>query len=293
MSILLRTTAVIAFASGCIIPPFEAMGKSCTTDAECGAPLRCQTAGDGARRCTSASDADAGRWLPPVGTSWQIQVTQPIAVDIDAAAFAIPLSTPRAIVDQLKQRGRRIICRAEAGVGDSRDPTITALPASVVGNIAYASNYRWLDIRSSAVRERTLTLLDTAQQLGCDGVALTSLDGFQDTTGFMLTMQIATDFLLAMAPQARQRGLSLGLDNTVELAAAVADDVDWATNGSCFQFNECQRLEPFIQRNKAVFHFETGGASTASTICPQAKALQFSTIIKNANLDATRTTCPP
>jgi hypothetical protein len=70
--------------------------------------------------------------------------------------------------------------------------------------------------------------------------------------------------------------------------------VDFAVDEECFQFNECAALSLFIDANKAVFHVEyTPGdlAAKGASICPQANAFNFDTLIKHVDLGAPRYAC--
>ncbi len=64
---------------------------------------------------------------------------------------------------------------------------------------------------------------------------------------------------------------------------------DWALNESCFVFNECELLLPFVEDGKPVFHVEY--QLRTSQFCARANALNFNSIRKNQNLDAYREPC--
>jgi len=64
---------------------------------------------------------------------------------------------------------------------------------------------------------------------------------------------------------------------------------DWALSESCFRFNECDRLLPFIAAGKAVFHVEYD-LDTAQ-FCPRASAMHFNSMKKHRLLDAYREPC--
>lgn len=57
---------------------------------------------------------------------------------------------------------------------------------------------------------------------------------------------------------------------------------DWALNESCFNFQECGQLQPFIDAGKAVFQteYDTG------QYCRQANGMNFKSIVKPQSLDA-------
>ncbi|HUU03452.1 MAG TPA: endo alpha-1,4 polygalactosaminidase [Myxococcota bacterium] len=67
--------------------------------------------------------------------------------------------------------------------------------------------------------------------------------------------------------------------------------ISWAQNEECFDFDECELLQPFIDSGKAVFQVQYGDAALADSICPRAIALNFDTLIKNMALDSWRISC--
>ena len=72
--------------------------------------------------------------------------------------------------------------------------------------------------------------------------------------------------------------------------ADLVGQFDWALNEQCFEYGECNALQPFVQAHKAVFNVEYNLAT--SSFCPQAKALGFSSMRKHISLDAYRVPCP-
>jgi hypothetical protein len=57
----------------------------------------------------------------------------------------------------------------------------------------------------------------------------------------------------------------------------------------CFQYNECDRLLPFVQAGKPVFGIEYQGE--ASAFCPQANAMDFDFLKKRMELDPWQEAC--
>ena len=93
------------------------------------------------------------------------------------------------------------------------------------------------------------------------------------------------DYDRFIAGEAHARGLSAGLKNDVDQAAALEPSFDWALNEECSRYAECSALQPFVQAGKAVFHAEYG------TACP-APIPGHSLILKHVQLDAWRMVCP-
>ncbi|MFQ5398379.1 MAG: endo alpha-1,4 polygalactosaminidase [Anaerolineae bacterium] len=66
---------------------------------------------------------------------------------------------------------------------------------------------------------------------------------------------------------------------------------DWALNEQCFQFDECERLLPFVKAGKAVFGVEYEG--DPGTYCPYLNQLDYDWLTKRPELDAWRQACWP
>ena len=64
---------------------------------------------------------------------------------------------------------------------------------------------------------------------------------------------------------------------------------DWALNEQCVQYEECERLLPFVAAGKAVFGVEY----TADPVrfCPRVNALDFDWLGKDLDLGARRVPC--
>ena len=101
-------------------------------------------------------------------------------------------------------------------------------------------------------------------------------------------------FIRSLAQDAHARGMAFALKNDLDEVTQLLADVDFAVNEECFQYTECDLLAPFITANKAVFQTEyTSGdlATKGATVCPQANAANFDTLIKHLDLDAPRFSC--
>ncbi len=64
---------------------------------------------------------------------------------------------------------------------------------------------------------------------------------------------------------------------------------DFAIVEQCFEFDECTKYVPFVDRGKAVFEAEYD--ANPAKFCPAAAQLGFSAIRKQLVLDAPRVAC--
>lgn len=236
-------------------------------------------------------------WRPPVGATWQWQLTGlPIDQSIDADVYDVDLfDTDARTVAALHAKGRRVICYLSAGSWEEWRPDKDRFPADLIGNdYAGWAGERWLDIRqidrlAPVLRAR----LDQCKAKGFDAVEPDNIDGYTNDTGFPLTGADQRRFNIWLAGEAHQRGLSIGLKNDPDQAAVLEPYFDWALTEDCFAEGWCRDMLPFIRAGKAVFAAEyTDTGVTLDDICRRAQDLRFSVILKNRRLDAYRATCP-
>lgn len=260
-------------------------------------------------------------WKPKPGVTWQWQLTGAVDTSVDAQMYDIDLfMNPTAVIQKLHADQRVVICYFSAGSYEPNRPDSANLAATGLAAVLDGwPDERWVDIRSPAVRNIMKTRLDYAVKQGCDGVEPDNVDAFDNENGLGLTAQDQLDYNKFLATEAHLRGLSVGLKNTLALIPQLVGGFDWALDEECELYGECAALEPFISAGKAVFHCEyldsegdadddeSGDADdddsdsddtkapnvyalTPAQICAN-KPANFSTIIKNLDLDAYRSSC--
>ena len=184
------------------------------------------------------------------------------------------------------------MCYFSAGSHEAWRADAAAFPAEVIGApLDGWPGERWLDVRAGAVRERMRERLDHARARGCDGVEPDNVDGYANRSGFPLTADDQLAFNRFLAAEAHARGLSIGLKNDLDQAAALEPVFDWALVEECLAHDECERLAPFVAAGKAVFHVEYADAARAAEICAAPAARGFETLIKHVALDGFRIAC--
>ncbi len=240
--------------------------------------------------CPPPPGADV--WRPAPGTSWQWQLQGTIDTTIDAQMYDIDLfETPVSVIDELHAAGRVVICYFSAGSIEDWRPDADKFPAQVIGRpLDGWPGERWLDIRRIELLAPIMEArLDLAVEKGCDGVEPDNVDAYTNDSGFPLTAEDQLEYNRWLARSAHERGLSVGLKNDLDQVAELVDDFDWALDEQCFQYQECDLLQPFIDRGKAVFGVEYQG--NPAVFCPQANQRGFSWLKKRLDLDAWRIDC--
>jgi hypothetical protein len=238
------------------------------------------------------SPAAPRRWIPRPDTTWQWQLTTPVNRSVKAQMFDIDLfDNSAATVAALHARGRRVVCYLDAGTYEPDRPDQADFPAEVIGTeLPDWPGEHWLDIRRLDVLGPILERrLDLCRRKGFDAVEPDNVDAYANDSGFPLTAADQLGFNRFLARAAHARGLSIGLKNDLDQVAALEPQFDWALNEQCFQYRECDRLQPFVRAGKAVFVVEYELAT--SRFCARARAARFMAMRKRYALDAWRQPC--
>lgn len=266
-------------------------------------------AGEDGSRDTGGDDTTEGasgpeRWVPEADVTWQWQLSVPDGasptLDYDVDVYDLDLfETSEASVDSLHDEGHHVICYFSAGSSErNRDDFDRFIEAEQGNQLDGWPDERWLDLNSTNVRSVMEDRLDAAVAQGCDAVEPDNTDGYDSTAGggsengLGLTEADTLNFLRWLADEAHQRGLSIGLKNTLGLVEELAATYDFAVNEQCHQFGECGELSPFVDLGKPVLNAEYVDGDTflsadaaRAEVCRQAAAAGTATLILPLDLD--------
>jgi len=217
---------------------------------------------------------------------WQLSSTPTIATINNATVEVFDLDlfdTPQATIDHIHSLGKAMICYVDTTYEPGR-PDSSQFTASVLGNgIDGWPGQKWVDIRSTIVRNIMLGRLKTAVSKDCDAIEWDDVDSYQNNPGFPITAADQISFNTFLANATRAAGLSAGLKNDLDQVDKLVSYYDWALNEQCNQYNECNTLTPFTSAGKAVFGTEYSG--NAATFCPKLNTLNFSWLKNDLDLD--------
>lgn len=190
------------------------------------------------------------------------------------------------VVAALHAKGFKVIAYIESGSWTSGRPDSSQFPASVIGEQISGWSDKWLDIRSSKVRQIMAARFDLAKSKGFDAVEPDCIDGWQNNTGFPLTAQDQIDYNKWIANYCHSIGLSVGLKGDNDQVGALYTYFDWALNEQCNQYSECFKSPNsyalFINANKAVFNCEYKVTSQCSAM----SAAHINSMTRDVNLKA-------
>jgi hypothetical protein len=230
-------------------------------------------------------------WIPPQNTSWQWQLTTPVDQSVNVAMYDIDMfNNAASVVASLHAAGRKVICYIDVGTWENFRPDANQFPPSVLGKQNGWPGERWLDIRQISILAPIMEArMDQCQSKGFDGMEPDNVDGYANNTGFPLTSADQIAYNTFIAQQAHARGLSVALKNDTGQVAALQPYFDWTLNEQCFQYKECNTLQPFLAAGKAVFEVEYN--LKPSQFCAKANAMNFNSMKKHLSLDAYRVPC--
>ncbi len=231
-------------------------------------------------------------WHPKPGLSWQWQLDGKLDISVSAQVFDIDLFDNSAqVIKALHQQGKKVICYFSAGSYENWRPDKNKFSQNVLGKKMDGwAGERWLDIRkinllSNVIIER----LDLAKKKHCDAVEPDNVDGYDNKTGFSLNYNDQLHYNRWLSQEAHKKGLAIGLKNDLEQVNDLVNYFDFAINEQCFEYKECNKLIPFIQKNKAVFGVEYSGNS--KKFCKKANQMRFSWLKKKEDLKSWRISC--
>jgi hypothetical protein len=242
----------------------------------------------------SEVDAGAPRPKPEPLATWQIQLTGTLDTTLAVRVYVADIETPVSVIRGLHSAGRIVICYFSAGTMESFREDAPRFPAESLGMpLSSFPDERWVDVRNATVRSIMQDRLAKAAGVECDGVHPSGLAAFAGTTGFDFTRADQVTYNRWLTTAAHALGLSIGLvDGDASLSQELVADFDWTVVWSCVASN-CPAATPFVGAGKAAFLIEYGDQSRASEVCPKAKDLGLSAIIKrDSDLDAFRAGCP-
>ncbi len=218
------------------------------------------------------------------GMKWFWQLTEPIK-DVNVSVYDIDLfeySSER--IRALHDKNITVVCYFNAGAFEPYRPDSEMFSKEVIGKILEGwSDEFWLDVRSNTVKNIMLKRLDLAKEKGCDGVEPDNVDAYANPNGFSLSYKDQLNYNAWLCEEAHKRSLLIGLKNDLDQVNDLVDCFDFAVNEECFFYDECNKLIPFIKRNKPVFGVEYN--LDKSDFCNKAKSMNFSWFLAGKELN--------
>ncbi|TMW60663.1 hypothetical protein Poli38472_000705 [Pythium oligandrum] len=230
-------------------------------------------------------------WKPTPGTSYQIQLQGDLDLSYNVSMYDIDLfDTPESTIDELRERGIKVICYFSAGTYETWRPDKDNFTTDMYGKeLPDWENEFYVDTTNEAVRAVMKARIELAKEKGCDGVDPDNVDAMDNDSGLNLTETTQLDYNKFLAKTAHDLDLAVGLKNDLAQVEDLVDDFDFAINEECIEMGDCGDLKPFIASNKPVFGIEYNGDRKRG--CALAKELRFDTLYKDLDLKEERYSC--
>jgi hypothetical protein len=174
-------------------------------------------------------------------------------------------TTPRSTVQALHAKKKVVVCYFDAGVYESYRPDahkFQALKPQIWGRPdadggpgggAWPHSY-WLDIRRIEELEPIMRArIHQCRKKGFDAVEPDEIDGYANGTGFPLTAEDQLEYNRQLARWVHEAGMSVGQKGDIDQVGDLWPAFDWTLNEECYQFQECNKLAPYVEANKAVW----------------------------------------
>lgn len=241
------------------------------------------------------SVADAGIARFPVGESWDIQLSPPLAPA--RAVDVLDLDPDEATAEQiaaLRARGVKPVCYVSVGTVEAWRDDAADFPADLVGRVYDGwPDERFLDIRRV---DALLTLMRPrfarCRALGFLAIEADNIDLHHNDSGFDIGAQDVAAYVRALAALAHGMGVALGQKNAPDLVSALVADLDFMVSESCFQDGWCAQAQPYLAAGKAVFAIEYDDRPLdLRAACADARGQGRSMVVKDRDLHAPRRGC--
>ena len=243
---------------------------------------------------STVSPITTGNWYKPTtNTSWQWQLKDDVNTSYNVEIYDIDLfDSNESLIQSLKNDGKKVICYFSAGSYENWRSDKNDFPTSALGNIMDGwADEKWLDISNEELAPVMKARLDLAVAKGCDGVEPDNMDGYDNNTGFSLSADDQLAYNKFIANEARKRGLSVGLKNDLNQIIELESYYDFSVNEQCHEYNECDKMQPFIDANKPVLNAEysqdyvDNNNSERDNMCNDTINLKFKTLVLPLDLD--------
>lgn len=231
-------------------------------------------------------------WQPAAGVSfdWQlddINSASSFSADVvDVDAFTTSAET----VAALHAKGKKVIAYLSVGTIENDRNDASLIPAEVIGK-QYPEwpKEKWLDIRQiDKLKPWLNSRINMILKKGFDGIEPDNMDSYDNDPGFNIQLADTRKYADYLISLAHSNGLSIGQKNVKELTADYAAKFDWALIEDAFAQGWQNQLSGYIKLNKPVFAVEYTDKMSQSnfqaTVCPTAKQLKYTAILKKRDL---------
>ncbi len=213
------------------------------------------------------------------------------------------VDAPKKLIDELFKKGKKVFAYVSVGSWENYRDDKDDFPKDIIGKTYPGwEDEKFLNIKAiDKLKPIMKKRFDDIYKKGFIGVEADNLDIYtadigKNGTGFHISLKDTkkyADFLIKLS---HDRNLSIGQKNAPEFTEAYGDLFDWALLEDAFHEGFADKFEIYTKNKKAVFAIEyldnTSKDKFLKEVCPKAKKLKFTAILKNRSLDALEYKCP-
>ncbi|KAF2279764.1 uncharacterized protein EI97DRAFT_440057 [Westerdykella ornata] len=202
----------------------------------------------------------ASYWKPPMKSNIQFILSGIPDVDDDyirplAGIYEIDMFyTPAETIKKMNQLGQKVICYFSAATAENwRDDYNQFKKQDLGKELPDWPGERYLDIRRANVFEVIKKRIDLAAQKGCNAIEPDNVDVYSNDNGFTpeITPGDTVAYLHKISAYARNKGMSVGIKNCIEILGDIFPDVDFAISEECVQWLNCTAYANFTTAPRA------------------------------------------
>ncbi len=209
---------------------------------------------------TTAKTTVVSWWQPKATDSlqWQLQLQGDVVVIPGVDVYAVDATASKKSIDAAKGAGAKLMCYISAGSAEQWREDFKNFPRTVVGKPydGWPGEW-WLDTGSiEALAPIMRARMDVCKAKGFDVLDADNINGFENDTGFDITRLESIRYILWLADEAHDRGMSFSLKNAETLIPDLLDSIDMMQSESCFVYGNCVAASLMTAVNKPVFAVE-------------------------------------
>eukprot|EP00122_Pirum_gemmata_P019741 Pgem_evm1s18471 len=180
--------------------------------------------------------------------------------------------TTNETIAKLKANNHIVVCYISAGTVEDWRSDVKANPdaweAIEAKSVDGWEGETWIDItKLDDIIPLMTKRWEMAKAKGCDAIEADNVDCYQNKCVSGYTEDELKPYQLAynkwQSELSHNMSMSIGLKNTLDLVNDLVDYYDFAINEECIYYTECEKLEPFVKADKAIFNAEYSGSETS------------------------------
>jgi endo-alpha-1,4-polygalactosaminidase (GH114 family) len=244
-------------------------------------------------------------FIPKPFTTFSIVLDTDIPKTFSAAVIELDaFETTNEQITALHAQGKKVFAYISVGSWESYRFDSKTFEKDLIGKV-YPGwedekflNIKALDKLAPHIRRR----FDMIKERGFDGLEADNIDSYsvdedgKNGTGFKISLTDTKEYIDFLIKEAHKRGLSIGQKNAPELIETYGDLFDWALLEDPFYEDYADIFKIYTNHNKAVFSLSyldnTSEKYFIESVCPAAKKLHFTALLKDRNLTGIEITCP-